>query len=151
MAICAPGPNSYRRFVRESYVPMMPSWSVNNRGSAIRIPMSDAANRRIEHRLAGADANPYLVMAWVLAGIHHGLSRAVEPPPVLRGNAYEADGEPLPTHWPLAIEKFRASDVAREYLGKPFCQLFATVKRAELEDFNSHVTPLEVAWYMGPL
>ena len=151
MAICAPGPNSYRRFVRESYVPMMPSWSINNRGSAIRIPMSDAANKRIEHRLAGADANPYLVMAWVLAGIHYGLSRAVEPPPVLQGNAYETQGEPLPTHWPLAIEKFRGSDLAREYLGKPFSKLFATVKRAELEDFNSYVTPLEVAWFMGPL
>jgi glutamine synthetase len=151
MAICAPGPNSYRRFVREAYVPLIPSWSLNNRGSAVRIPMSDAANRRIEHRLAGADANPYLVVAWVLAGIHHGLSRGAEPPAILRGNAYQTAGEPLPTQWPLAIERFRRSDVAREYLGKPFANLFATVKQAEMEDFNSYVTPLEVDWFLGPL
>ena len=157
MAICAPGPNSYRRFVRDAYVPLMPSWSINNRGSAIRIPMSDTANKRIEHRLAGADANPYLVMAWVLAGIHYGLSRAVEPPAALQGNGYPAPDDPknadnpLPVHWALAIEKFRRSEVAREYLGKPFAKLFATVKRAELDDFNSYVTPLEVEWFMGPL
>jgi glutamine synthetase len=157
MVICAPGPNSYRRFVSDAYVPMMPSWSINNRGSAIRIPMSDAANKRIEHRLAGADANPYLVMAWVLAGIHYGLSRAMEPPPALQGNAYTTPAnaaqqdQALPTHWPLAIDKFRRSDIAREYLGKPFAKLFATVKQAELDDFNSYVTPLEVEWFMGPL
>lgn len=151
MAICAPGPNSYRRFRPEAYVPLTPSWSINNRGSAIRIPASDAANRRIEHRLAGADANPYLVLAWVLAGIHSGLSQGVEPPPVTDGNAYRQAGEPLPTHWATAIERFAASDVATEFLGKPFAQLYATVKRAELEDFDSHVTPLEIARYLGPI
>lgn len=151
MAICAPGPNSYRRFRSEAYVPLTPSWSINNRGSAIRIPMSDAANKRIEHRLAGADANPYLVVAWVLAGIHYGLSRAVEPPPALQGNAYHGGGERLPVHWPLALERFRASSVAPEYLGKPFSRLFATVKQSELDEFSSYVTPLEIARFMGPL
>lgn len=151
MAICAPGPNSYRRFRSEAYVPLTPSWSINNRGSAIRIPMSDPANKRIEHRLAGADANPYLVAAWVLAGIHHGLSRAAEPPPVLQGNAYQVGGEPLPVHWPLAIQRFRNSGLAAEFLGKPFANLYATVKQAELDDFNSYVTPLEIDWFMGPI
>ena len=151
MAICAPGPNSYRRFRPEAYVPLMPSWSINNRGSAIRIPASDAANRRIEHRLAGADANPYLVLAWVLAGIHRGLSRAVEPPPALSGNAYQQSGEPLPTHWATAVQKFAGSPLAQEYLGKPFTQLFSAVKQGELDDFNSYITPLEIEWYLGAL
>jgi len=152
MAICAPGPNSYRRFRPEAYVPMTPSWSINNRGSAIRIPVSDTANRRIEHRLAGADANPYLVVAWMLAGIHRGLSRGAEPPPALSGNAYtQPDAVPLPVHWPLALEHFRASDFAREYLGKPFSSLYASVKQGELEEFQSHVSPLEIEWYMGAL
>ena len=91
----------------------MPTWSINNRGSAIRVPASDAANLRIEHRLAGADANPYLVVAWVLAGIHHGLTRGLEPPPVTTGNAYEQPGEPLPIHWSEAIERFARSEFAR--------------------------------------
>jgi glutamine synthetase len=151
MALCAPGPNSYRRFRAEAYVPLHPTWSINNRGSAIRVPASDPANLRIEHRLAGADANPYLVTAWVLAGMLHGLENRLEPPPVLTGNAYEQDGEPLPIHWPQSIERFAASAFARETFGDKFVGLYSTVKRAEMEDFNSYVTPLEIARYLGPL
>jgi glutamine synthetase len=151
MAICAPGPNSYRRFRREAYVPLHPTWSINNRGSAVRVPASDPANLRIEHRLAGADANPYLVTAWVLAGILDGLERKLEPPPVTTGNAYEQPGEPLPLQWNLALDRFAASAFARRCFGDRFVDLFAIVKRAEMEEFNAHVTPLEIARYLGPL
>mgnify|MGYP003382123386 FL=1 len=152
VAIAAPGPNSYRRFRPEAYVPLHAAWSINNRGSAIRIPASDASNRRIEHRLAGADANPYLLVAWTLAGMHHGLSQRLEPPPVLAGNAYKGKaGEPLPTQWDTAIDRLAASDFARRYLGEQFVDLYCTVKRAELAEFSSYVTPLEIDWYMGPL
>jgi glutamine synthetase len=151
MALCAPGPNSYRRFRSEAYVPLHPTWSINNRGSAIRVPASDPDNLRIEHRLAGADANPYLVLAWVLAGMLHGLENRLEPPAVLTGNAYVQDGEPLPTNWPQAIEKFAGSAFARAALGDRVVSLFSTVKRAEMEEFNSYVTPLEIARYLGPL
>ena len=151
MAICAPGPNSYRRFRPEAYVPIHPTWSVNNRGSAVRVPSSDAANLRLEHRLAGADANPYLVTAWILAGIHHGLTRKLEPPPVTTGNAYQQSGEPLPIVWSEAIERFAASEFAKRYFGEKFTHLYSTVKRAEAQEFNSHITPLEIARYLGPL
>jgi len=151
MALCAPGPNSYRRFRSEAYVPLHPTWSINNRGSAIRVPASDASNLRIEHRLAGADANPYLVLAWVLAGMLHGLDKRLEPPAVLTGNAYVQDGEPLPTTWAQATEQFARSEFARAALGDKFVNLFATVKRAELEEFNSWITPLEISRYLGPL
>jgi glutamine synthetase len=151
MAICAPGPNSYRRFRPEAYVPIHPTWSVNNRGSAVRVPASDAANLRLEHRLAGADANPYLVTAWILAGIHHGLTHQLEPPPVTTGNAYEQPGEPLPLAWGEAIERLAASAFAKQYFGEKFTHLFTTVKRAEMQEFNSHITPLEIARYLGPL
>ena len=151
VAICAPGPNSYRRFRPEAYVPMIPSWSVNNRGSALRLPVSDDRNRRIEHRLAGADANPYLVVAWVLASIHHGIAEGLEPIAPVRGNAYRESGETLPAHWASAIERFRRSDFAASYLGRPFRDHYATVKQAELDDFNSYVTPLEMQWYLGAI
>jgi glutamine synthetase len=151
MAICAPGPNSYRRFRAEAYVPLHPTWSINNRGSAIRVPASDPDNLRIEHRLAGADANPYLVLAWILAGMLHGLEKSLEPPAVLTGNAYEQEGEPLPVTWAEAIEKFSRSEFARICLGEKFVKLFTIVKRAEMEEFNSHITPLEIARYLGPL
>ena len=151
MALCAPGPNSYRRFRTEAYVPVHVDWSINNRGSAIRVPASDAANLRIEHRLAGADANPYLVVAWVLAGIHHGLTRQLEPPPVTTGNAYDKPGEPLPIHWNEAIERFAHSELARHYIGEKFVTLYSTVKRGEMQEFASHITPLEITRYLGPL
>ena len=151
MTLCAPGPNSYRRFRSEAYVPLHPTWSINNRGSAIRVPASDAGNLRIEHRLAGADANPYLVLAWVLAGMLHGLELRLEPPAVLTGNAYLQDGDPLPTNWPAAIERFAISEFARAALGEKFVSLFTAVKRAEMQEFNSHITPLEIARYLGPL
>ena len=153
--ICAPGPNSYRRFRSQAYVPLTASWSINNRGSAVRIPVSDAANRRIEHRLAGADANPYLVVAWILAGIHRGLERKCEPPAAVQGNAYHqpdsSRGPPLPTHWATALERFTSSTFAADALGKQFCNLYATLKRAELEDFSSRVTRLEIQNYLGPI
>jgi glutamine synthetase len=151
MALCAPGPNSYRRFRAEAYVPMHANWSINNRGSAIRVPASDAANLRIEHRLAGADANPYLVTAWVLAGMLRGLDEGREPPPVLEGNAYRQQGEPLPAVWSSAIDRFSTSAFARETFGEKFTSLFATVKRAEMEEFDSYVTPREIARYLGPI
>ncbi len=151
MAICAPGPNSYRRFRAEAYVPLHPTWSINNRGSAVRVPASDPANLRIEHRLAGADANPYLVTAWLLAGIHHGLAQQLEPPPVTTGNAYQQSGEPLPLQWGAAIDRFAASEFAARYFGERFVKLYCTVKRGELENFNGHVTPLEIARYLGPI
>jgi glutamine synthetase len=151
MALCAPGPNSFRRFRAEAYVPLHASWSINNRGSAVRVPASDPANLRLEHRLAGADANPYLVMAWILAGVLEGLERQMEPPAALTGNAYLQDVEPLPITWAAAIDRFSRSEFARRCLGERFVQLFGTVKRAEMEEFNSHVTPLEIARYLGPL
>jgi len=151
MALCAPGPNSFRRFRAEAYVPMHANWSINNRGSAIRVPESDSDNLRLEHRLAGADANPYLVVAWVLASVWHGLEQKREPPPVLTGNAYAQDGEPLPVTWPQAIEHFAGSSFARAALGDAFVDLYATVKRGEMEEFNTWITPLEIQRYMGPL
>lgn len=151
MALCAPGPNSYRRFRTEAYVPLHADWSINNRGSAIRVPASDADNLRLEHRLAGADANPYLVTAWVLAGVWHGLEQKKEPPPVLTGNAYRQGGAPLPVTWPQALERFSGSSFARAALGDAFVDLYTTVRRAEMEEFNSWITPLEIQRYMGPL
>ena len=63
----------------EAYVPLTADWSVNNRGAALRVPVSDAANRRLEHRVSGAEANPYLVVSWILGGILKGLEERALP------------------------------------------------------------------------
>jgi glutamine synthetase len=90
MAIFAPNLNAYRRFAPNQFVPVNTSWGINNRSvspSACR--MGGGQARRIEHRIAGAEANPYLVMAAVLAGFHHGLLHRLEPTPPSTGNAGE--------------------------------------------------------------
>jgi glutamine synthetase len=81
----------------------------------------------------------------------HGLDGRLEPPPLLTGNAYLQEGEPLPTTWAQAIDKFAQSEFARAALGPAFVSLFSAVKRAEMEEFNSFVTPLEISRYLGPL
>jgi glutamine synthetase len=74
MLICAPYANSYHRFENSSYAPINSSWGYNNRTVSLRTPANDGPDMWIEQRLAGADANPYLLVAALLTGIHHGLS-----------------------------------------------------------------------------
>ncbi|MBM0107865.1 glutamine synthetase [Steroidobacter sp. S1-65] len=147
MFIFAPTANSYRRYRSEAYVPLNANWAVNNRGVALRIPASSPENRRIEHRVAGADVNPYLLTAAVLAGIHHGLDLRLDPGPPVTGNPYRNAVTTLPITWPEAASKLEASNVMREYLGEKFHKLFVTTRRGELQAFESHVSPLEYAWY----
>jgi glutamine synthetase len=154
MAVFAPLANSWRRFRPEAYVPLTADWSVNNRGAALRVPVSDAANRRLEHRVAGADANLYLVMGWVLAGMLKGLNDKVEPRAPLEGNVYKGRrelGEALPRYWPSALDRFAASGFARELFGPEFHRLFSQVKRHELDEFNRLPTPQEFALYLPAL
>ncbi len=149
IAICAPTANSYRRYQPEAYVPLNPSWSVNNRGVAFRVPHGPAASRRVEHRVAGSDANPYLLAAVVLAGIHHGLAGRLDPGPRLDGNAYR-DSEPtIPLSWAEALNTFEQSGFIREYLGERFAGLYARTRRGEMQDFSSYVSPLEYSWYLA--
>ena len=79
MGILAPNTNAFRRFVPNIFVPVTPCWGYENRSVAMRIPKSPGAARRIEHRVAGADANPYLTLAALLAGIHHGIINGIDP------------------------------------------------------------------------
>ncbi len=148
IAICAPTANSYRRFQPEAYVPLNPSWSVNNRGVAFRVPHGPPASRRVEHRIAGADANPYLLAAIVLAGMHLGLTRKLDPGPVLAGNAYRDATPTIPQSWPEALGVFERSEFAREYLGERFAGLYAATRRGEMQDFNSYVPAIDYDWYL---
>jgi glutamine synthetase len=151
MLIFAPTANSYRRYRPEAYVPLAANWAVNNRGVALRVPVSTAENRRVEHRVAGADANPYLLAAAVLAGIHHGLTHKIEPGAPLSGNAYDNAAATLPITWPDAARAFARSAFLREHLGERFHRLFLTTRRGELQAFESHVTRLEYDWYAATL
>lgn len=148
MFVFAPTINSYRRYRPEAYVPLAPTWAVNNRGVALRIPMSNAENRRVEHRVAGADANPYLLAAAILAGMHQGIAQRLDPGPPLAGNAYRGSHPSLPLTWPEAAAAFERSDFIRDYFGEKFQHLFLTTRRGELRNFELQVSPLEYEWYV---
>lgn len=148
MLIFAPMANSYRRYRSEAYVPLSTSWAVNNRGVALRIPVSTPQNRRIEHRVAGADANPYLLCAAVLAGMHRGITAKLDPGTPLNGNAYRSTRTTLPITWPEAALAFERSAFIEDYFGERFQRLFATTRRGELQEFESHVSTLEYDWYV---
>lgn len=134
MLVFAPHANSWRRFVAQSYAPVAPTWGVNNRSVALRVPAGDIGNRRIEHRPSGVDANPYLVAATVLAGIAKGLEEKLDPGPETTGNGYEAAGdahEAMPADWREAIEAAKASRFLRAALGEDMHRTFTAIKQAE--------------------
>ena len=151
MAIFAPNANSYRRFRANSYAPVAPTWGVNNRTVSLRVPAGPPSGRHIEHRVAGADANPYLVMAALLAGVHHGLTGKIDPGPPVVGDGYAqaaASQQRLPATWFSATDAFAASSVMRDYLGARFVEMFTSVKRTEQDRFFEVVTALDYDWYL---
>jgi glutamine synthetase len=147
MAFWAQSANAYRRYVPESYVPLAAHWGVNNRTVALRIPFGSGAATRIEHRVAGADANPYLVLAGILAGIHHGIANKIEPGPEAKGNAESLDGPPLPTAWVNALTVFKHSAIVRESIGADVQDVYYRLKTTERLAFERIVTSLDHAWY----
>ena len=148
MGLFCPNVNSFRRLRPEYYVPMAPNWGIDNRTVSVRIPASPDAAKRIEHRVAGADANPYLVMAAILAAIHHGITKKIQPVPRTEGNAFEQDGIGLPTRLFEALDMLNQDEVLRSYLSSEFIDLYVTCKKEELSEFERHVSQLESQWYL---
>lgn len=147
MLLFAPHANSYRRYVLNAFVPLGQTWGFNNRTVAMRVPHSDADNTRIEHRIAGADANVYLACAAVLAGMLHGLEQRFDPGPPIVGNAYEQAENHSP-YWRQSIEDFLGSEFVAEQFGQRFRHIYGQQKRKELRSFETQVTDLEYAWYL---
>ena len=148
MAFFAPNANSYRRFRRNSYAPVRAGWGTNNRTVPLRVPAGPPSSRHIEHRICGADANPYLAVAAVLAAMHHGLTNKTDPGPPVVGDGYGETGERLPTDWGYAVERLARSELLEGYFGRRVLDMFATVKRVEQERFNGVVTPLDYDWVL---
>jgi len=149
MAVFAPNANSYRRFVSQSYAPVAPIWGINNRSVSLRVPAGPPASRHVEHRIAGADANLYLVVATVLAGVERGLRERLDPGPPVEGNGYAQAGErTLSRTWHEALERAERSTFLREALGEEFVKIFLAIKRQECERFSAEVSELDYAWYL---
>ena len=145
--IHAPHLNSQRRHVPGGLAPTTFAWAFENRTAALRIPGGPAAARRIEHRIAGADANPYLVMAAFLASALDGIERGLTPPAPARGNTHEADAPSIPADWPTAIAAFAGSDTPARLLGPAIAGAFLAGKRQEAATFAEHMSRFEIDSY----
>jgi glutamine synthetase len=151
MLVFAPHANSWRRFVAQSYAPLAPIWGVNNRSVALRVPAGDVNNRRIEHRPAGVDANPYLVAATVLAGIAKGFDEKLDPGPETKGNGYEVAESAratMPADWRSAIEATKASVFLKAALGADLHKTFTAIKHAEYLRVARTVSELDYHLYL---
>jgi glutamine synthetase len=148
MAIFAPNANSYRRYAPGFYAPASPNWGPNHRDLSMRIPVSSTSNTRVEHRVAGADANPYLAVAAVMAGIHHGIKNQCDPGPMTREREEIEYVPTLPSRWPLALSTFEAGTILPEYFGKEYHRVYGVCRREESDKFHAQVSNRDYEWYL---
>ncbi len=148
MAVLAPNVNAFRRFQPGMYVPTRANWGHNNRTVALRIPCSDSANHRVEYRVPGADANPYLALAAALAGVLHGLDSPLPLPREVTGNGEAPPGAALPIRQYEALQAFAGNSALSRRLGAHFCQVYHACKQAELRHFERMVTQTEIGWML---
>ncbi len=149
-AIFAPHLNSYRRFQPKSFAPSTPDWGVDNRAAGVRLPQTHGPAARFEHRIAGADVNPYLAVAAVLGGVLSGLDAQAEPPPPL-DDANARPAERLCQEWTVAVERFGRSELAADLFGRAFRDLIVGIRRAEIEELTREITPVEYRYYLSRL
>lgn len=142
MAFFAPFDNSYRRFVPGSYVPLTACWGEENRNAAVRLPAAAAAAaQRLELRVPGADANPYLVAAAVLAGVHRGMQESSAPPPPM------STARHLPGTWHAALAALSRAKILPHYMDKRFLRLYHQVKNSEWRQATARVSGQEREQY----
>jgi glutamine synthetase len=142
MALVAPYVNSYRRIVRHGAAPINVQWGHDNRTVGFRIPGATPENRRVENRVIGADANPYLAIAITLACGWLGIMEELEPTPESQGSAYTLDYE-LPRSLSEAITELRESTALHKALGQSFINVYTSVKELEYAEFMKVISPWE--------
>jgi glutamine synthetase len=143
MAVFAPNANSYRRVTLSEHAPMFASWGYETRSAAVRVITSRREATRVEHRVAGADSNPYLVLAAILEGMLAGIEEELRPGQPLVADNHTAEHEPLPNNWDYALELFAASPFTDRCLGDDYKALYLACKNQELAEFRGRVTDVE--------
>ena len=130
VGFCAPNFNSYRRYLGP-FVPTTRDWGHNNRAVAFRVPAAHGSARRIEHRVAGADASPHLVIAAILGALLHGLNQKLNPTAPALGRVKSGPDPAFPNGLLAALERLEHSSLLPAYIAQNFLQLFAELKRKE--------------------
>ncbi len=151
VAIFAPSYNGYRRFQPGTHAPTYPSWGYENRTVAVRVPAGSNSARRLEHRVAGADANPYLLFAVLLASMMAGMRGKVSPGKPITGDGYAQITESLPVYMHEAVAMFSASGFIRDNLGSEIQRIFTLTKEQEIAEFRHRITALEYQSYLERL
>lgn len=149
-ALYLPTINSYKRTEGGSWAGSSVTWGTDNRTVAVRAIPSSGPAARIENRVAGADANPYLVIAGNLAAGLHGVRKGLSPPPAVTGSAYDQvdDATALPASLEAAAEVLAGSTTARTLLGDAFVEHFAATRKWEVNQSRAAVTDWEIARYL---
>jgi glutamine synthetase len=142
MSIFAPYVNSYRRLLAGDSAPINLEWSIDNRSVGLRIPNSNANNRRIENRLVGADTNPYLAIAASLACGLLGIENEVAPRDELKTHAHDQEFS-LPRSLHQSLERLQANTELHELLGPDFVEIYSQIKHAESEEYMQVISPWE--------
>lgn len=148
IALFAPNVNAYRRFTSDASAPRNKRWGFANRTANLSLPGTADEPQLISHRVAGADANPYLVLAAILAGVHHGIAQRLDPGAAFDGDAAAFVDETLPFMIDGALLALENGSIMREYLGPAYVDLYCATKRTELERFRSFIPPHEFDWYL---
>ncbi len=148
MLTLAPHANSYRRFAPGVHAPTYGDWGHDNRMAAVRVITADPAASRIEHRVAGADCNPYLAFAALLGTALRGLEGEMEPGEESLGGARSPAAPPLPIAWSGAVERFAASPAMAEVFGETFQRYFTACKRQEISEMRKRISDVEYDAYL---
>ncbi len=148
MAVFAPHANSYRRLKPSEHAPTYASWGVDNRSAAVRVIKAGEKATRIEHRVAGADTNPHLVLAMILKAALAGMTEKINPGAAISGDEHSVVHEPLPTNWDVAQQRFANSGFAITAFGAEYRKLYAACKKQELSEFSFRVTDVEYDAYI---
>jgi glutamine synthetase len=143
LPLFAPNVNSFRRFLPDTSAPVNVEWGEENRTVGLRVPEASPQNRRVENRLAGADANPYLVLAASLLCGYIGMVEGLKPNAPVKGRGYERRNLRLPVTIESALERMEACKDAEKYLGEKFVRGYVAVKRAEHENFKRVISSWE--------
>lgn len=151
MAIFAPNFNSFRRFQPGVHAPTSPCWGYENRTVSVRVPAGKNNSRRLEQRVPGADTNPYLVFAVLLASVYDGIQQKLDPGAPIEGDGYAQAGETLPAYQPDALKLFQDSKFIERNLGGELQRIFSLSKWQENAEFRSRITALEYQSYLEKL
>ncbi|MCF6322005.1 MAG: glutamine synthetase family protein [Rhizobiaceae bacterium] len=146
-AIFAPNLNSYRRFAEGSFAPNLANWGLDHRAAAVRLPEISGPAARLEHRICGADTNPYLALTAILGGILHGLENKIDPGEPIDDSANNTAMQ-LHHDWKNSVDDFSDSKLAKHMFGEDFHRVYSILRRYEIGKMQTQISDIELALYL---